>query len=581
MNTIGFISKSKEEKKLWEEDFDPKAKIFGEDVFLPASFNTALNENVLVVGTSGTGKTQSFVEPNILQGYSNYVIADSKGQILKQLGSSLKSMGYNIEVLNLINLNSSMTYNPLANCKSELDVLSFARDVVTTSIEGVKTITSNQDPFWNNSATALLEALIFFVKEVYPPEEQTMEAVGELFEILDEDVSTLSKEYSFAPEVDYEEKDENGNQSVGEKLFQWLSEKNNNSQAVKMWRQVYSVSSSEKTWASIVGILGTALSPYMLSETRTLLQSNQISFTNLLKEKTALFVIYDDADDSKNFISNILYKQLIRFLYHTALNAEDGRLSKKVQFYLDDFKNITIPQFDDYLATARSRNISFSIMVQDESQLVSKFGQNANSVIGNCTTYLLTGTTDLRMAKIAEERFSYSAKEIRTMHAEDFLVDIGGQAVKTRRYDLENHPNYNGKTVAIEEVLLKNPRPTVVYTTLSRLLKEILGEESFETEVMDTPIAMDIDNGKAKDGAINDQLETLRERILQSINKMETNEEDETRNDTDEDKAAISYDDPMKKLSRKPITILRCKNCNKEVTNIYERCPYCNASLGK
>lgn len=475
MKTIGFNSESKKEKTVWEKEYNPTTKIFGKNVFLPASVNTTLNENVLVVGTSGTGKTKSFVEPNVLQGYSNYVIADAKGDILKQVGSSLKSMGYQIQVLNLVDLKNSMTYNPLVNCKTELDVLSFARDVVTTSIEGTKQTHSYEDPFWNNAATTLLEALLFFVKEVYSPEEQTMEAVGSLFELLNKKVTSLSEVlYQIngekLPVIEAKEDDEQF-ETIGAKLFQWLAEKNPDSQAVKMWNQIYSVENSDKTWSSILGVLGAALSPYMLSEVRTLLQSNQLSFTKLLKEKTALFIIYDDADDSKNFISNILYKQLIRFLYHEALKAKDGRLKNKVQFYLDDFKNITIPQFDDYLATARSRNISFSIMVQDESQLVAKFGQNADSVIGNCASYLLTGTTDLIMAKIASERFSYTSKAIRKMDINDFLVDIGGEIVKTKRYNLENHPNYDGKTISIQDIISNSDVPKVIYSSLEKILK--------------------------------------------------------------------------------------------------------------
>ena len=100
-----------------------------------------------------------------------------------------------------------------------------------------------------------------------------------------------------------------------------------------------------------------------------------------------------------------------------------SRLTTKVRFFLDDFKNIKVPHFDDHLATARSRNISLCMMVQDESQLVAKFGKNAGSVIGNCGAHLMTGTTDLTMAKTAADRFNRTAQAIRRLGERRFLLD--------------------------------------------------------------------------------------------------------------------------------------------------------------
>ena len=89
-------------------------------------------------------------------------------------------MGYNIQVLNLVDLAHSMTYNPLANMESALDVRSFADQVLLSTTDGIK-IHGNQDPFWNKSAATLLCALIYFTQEFLPKNEQNMSTVTRLY----------------------------------------------------------------------------------------------------------------------------------------------------------------------------------------------------------------------------------------------------------------------------------------------------------------------------------------------------------------------------------------------------------------
>ena len=126
MSTIGFIQTNQSTKHVanpWRTEYSQNSTIFGKHTFVPINMEKALNDNVIVVGTSGTGKTYSFVEPNILQGNTNYVVADAKGDILRDTGASLKKMGYKIQVLNLVDLQHSNTYNPLAYLNDPLDYL--------------------------------------------------------------------------------------------------------------------------------------------------------------------------------------------------------------------------------------------------------------------------------------------------------------------------------------------------------------------------------------------------------------------------------------------------------------------------
>lgn len=178
MQKIGFSNHSRsnktESKAPWQNKYSRQATIFGKNTFLPLDLERALNDNTLVIGTSGTGKTYSFLEPNLLQANSNYVIADAKGSILSEIGPSLKQMGYNLQVLNLVNLDHSMTFNPLANLHSDQDVVKFAEQVMTTDVAGRTNTGQKIDVFWKNAAEALFEAIIFFIRDELPEEEQTM-----------------------------------------------------------------------------------------------------------------------------------------------------------------------------------------------------------------------------------------------------------------------------------------------------------------------------------------------------------------------------------------------------------------------
>lgn len=461
MNPIGFNNNAVQKQEVqvpWQTEYSKQATIFGEKTYLPIVTDRAFNDNTLVVGTSGTGKTYSFVEPNILQGNSNYVIADAKGDILADIGQSLKEMGYHLQVLNLVNLQHSMTYNPLDYMNKPEDVLSFADSTLRTEITGQVSKNSTQDPFWNKSAGALLEALIFFVQENLPKQEQTMTTVVKLFDIIDNPLGKLDSILDSLGEVEpgyyFSKYAENANGTetiIGDVIFDWAKENDPNSAAYAMWRKVRAMAGADKTWSSVMGILGGALAPYTIPSVENLLSGSEIDFHQLIMPKNALFILYDDADSSKNFISNTLYEQLFKFLYHTAFEFENKKLPNKIRFFLDDFKNIQIPGFDDYLATARSRNISLCMMVQDESQLQDKFGINTSSVIGNCSSYLLTGTTALNLAESASRRFDMTPREIRLMDQNHFLLDVGGNITKPVRYDFHKHPHYVNKRTNIEE----------------------------------------------------------------------------------------------------------------------------------
>lgn len=108
--------------------------------------------NVLVIGGSGAAKTRSFVLPNILTANTNYVITDPKSEVLLATGGYLKEQGYDVRVLNLVNLEQSDGYNPFCYLRDEKDVLKLVNNLIqSTTPKG----SHESDPFWTSATRSL------------------------------------------------------------------------------------------------------------------------------------------------------------------------------------------------------------------------------------------------------------------------------------------------------------------------------------------------------------------------------------------------------------------------------------------
>ena len=135
--------------------------------------------NVLVIGGSGAAKTRGYVKPNILEANTNYVITDPKMEVLTDTGGYLKKKGYDVRVLNLVNLEQSDGYNPFCYLRDEKDALK----LVNTLIQATTPKGSHEsDPFWTKSETALLQAIILMLHQEAPEDEQNFSMVMRVLE---------------------------------------------------------------------------------------------------------------------------------------------------------------------------------------------------------------------------------------------------------------------------------------------------------------------------------------------------------------------------------------------------------------
>ena len=261
-------------------------------------------------------------------------------------------------------------------------------------------------------------------------------------------------------------------QSPVDLMFQRLEEKDPEHFAVRQYKKF--LLSAGKTRSSILISCGARLAPFDIRELRELLEKDEMELDTIGDRKTALFVIISDTDDTFNFVVSILYTQLFNLLCDKADDVYGGRLPVHVRCLLDEFANIgQIPKFEKLIATIRSREISASIILQSQSQLKAIYKDSADTIVGNCDSFLFLGGKEKTTLKEVSEILgketidSFNTSETRgrelshglnyqklgkeLMTQDEIAVMDGGKCILQIRgirpffsdkYDITAHPNY-------------------------------------------------------------------------------------------------------------------------------------------
>ena len=272
------------------------------------------NLNVLICGGSGAGKTRFYAKPNVMQAHTSYVVLDPKGEILRDTGYLLEQQGYDIKVLDLINTSRSYGFNPFVYLRDDKDVLRLVNNLIrNTTPKGAQ----SNDPFWERAETALLEALILYLVNEAPPEEQNFPMVMEMINAAE--VKEEDEEYA----------------SVLDELFERLAMRDPEHLAVKQYH-IFKLAAG-KTAKSILISLGVRLEKFNLPQIAAVMKHDELDIPSLGERKTALFAIIPDNDSSLNFIIGMMYSSVFQELYYIADHVHGGRLPTHVHCVMDEF----------------------------------------------------------------------------------------------------------------------------------------------------------------------------------------------------------------------------------------------------
>ena len=323
----------------------------------------------IVIGGSGAGKTRFYAKPNVLQGNTSFIITDPKGEICRDTGNLMKRLGYDVKVLDLIDMSRSFGYNPLQYITSDNDVLRLVTNLIrNTTPKGAQ----NNDPFWEKSETALLQALILYLVHEAPLEEQNFGMVMELLQAAE----VREEDEAYKSDLDI--------------LFERLALRAPDHIAVKQYR-IFKMAAG-KTAKSILVSVGVRLATFNLEAVTRMTSMDEMDIPAIGERRTVVYCYIPDNDSSINNLVGMMYTQIFQQLYHLADGKYGGRLPVHVHFLMDEFANVALPDdFEKLLSTMRSREISVSIIIQNMAQLKALFKDNWESLVGNCDTFLYLG----------------------------------------------------------------------------------------------------------------------------------------------------------------------------------------------
>lgn len=381
---------------------------------------------------------------------TSFVVTDPKGSIVIECGKLLQRNGYRIKILNTINFKKSLHYNPFAYIHSEKDILK----LVTTLIANTKGEGKGGDDFWLKAETLLYCALIGYIHYEAPVEEQNF--------------STLIE---FINAMEVREDDEEFKNPV-DLMFEELAQREPNHFAVRQYAK-YKLAAG-KTAKSILVSCGARMAPFDIAELREVTAYDELELDTLGDQKTALFLIMSDTDDTFNFLISMAYTQLFNLLCEKADDVYGGRLPVHVRCLIDEAANIgQIPKLEKLVATIRSREISCCLVLQAQSQLKALYKDNCDTIIGNMDARIFLGgsepttlkelsaalgkeTIDMYNTSVTKgtqeshgQNFQKLGKELASV--DELAVLDGSKCILQLRgvrpfmsdkYDITKHPNY-------------------------------------------------------------------------------------------------------------------------------------------
>lgn len=355
-------------------------------------YETRVNNNVLVVGTSGSGKTRSIVTPNILQATGSYVISDPKGNLYSKYRNYLRNRGYVVKKLDFTNPKRSAHYNFFNYIRSNMDIVKLAHMLIYQRKNN-----SHADPFWDEAGQLLLQSLIAYLKEACNEEDRTLHNINRLLNAFQ---ASGDAELAETPL---------------DRMIMGYEKEHPDSYAIETYKKFRIA--ADKTLRSILITTNARVGLWDTPEITEMTSSDDIEIENIGRRKTAIFVVVSDTDRSMDGLVNIFLTQTMNELCRVAdRECKNNCLPVPVRFILDDFAtNCKIEEFPRMIASIRSRGISTMLMIQAESQLTENYGYDGKTIIGNCDTYVYLGGNDIETAKAVAERCDMPVKKILNM----------------------------------------------------------------------------------------------------------------------------------------------------------------------
>ena len=385
---------------------------------------TQLNNNIIVVGPSGAGKTMSYAEMCLLRTRSSSMIVTlSKRRLVQDYYQDFIRRGFDVYDLNLADpASSSIAYDPMHYIRTDADITYLAQSIVMANPRKLNNLAA--DPFWDDAAISLLSALIAYERHC-----KSTPSFADIFERF----STLRIS-------------ERGDviETSLDAIFDRLDREEPGCFACQCWKtfRYAPMRTASSIYSSLNVTMDTIFSPDLL---RVMREKPHIDFADLTAKRSVLFVTTSAVNPSLNAFAGLFYSQAVKKLFEYAESRENGMLPIPVHLLCDDFAvGAQIPSFAQYISIFREKGISVSILIQSESQLRSMYGDaESATIINNCDRYVYMGGTDLRTAQNIADRMNLPLSDVLYMPlGQEFIFERGRRPVVTDRWHITEDPGW-------------------------------------------------------------------------------------------------------------------------------------------
>lgn len=430
-NTLSFVKRTQLKA---DERHESDRLILGDGencIFSSDSRKTGLNNNILVIGTSGCGKTVSIMEPRLLETFcKSLIVTVTKRRIVKKYTSVMRRRGYKVWDLNFVHpAEGNCGFDPLRHIGSYNDITFLARSIVLANPQKAQ---SNADPYWDDGATSLLAAEIAYV-------------------LMMKDHPTFADVLEFHNKLTFEE---NGGviETNYDGKFEYLAEKDPACYAVSCWKSFKQL--PVRTASCIFSALNTTIDSIFTPELKEIFRRKRmVDFEKIGSEKIVLFVTTSPVNFTLNSFISSFYGTAFKDLFEFAEEQPDGKLPVPVDVLADDFATgCPVHLFDQYVSIFREKGLSVTVLIQSESQLSSLYGRDkATTIINNCDTIVFLGSMDLETGKSVSVRANLPLEDILYMPiGSEIIFRRGMKPIFTKRYNIFENELYQKITAAYE-----------------------------------------------------------------------------------------------------------------------------------